>query len=99
MAGEGGGDIRARFETPVGALAIRPRQIGRDGFANKVVELRVSEHRARAADQRVNGRRRGVRKRPVLPLRSCEAGCSERAQKRALLLAPLRDRLARLERV
>jgi len=43
MAGEGGGDIRAGLETPVGTLAIRARQIGRDGFANEVVELRVSE--------------------------------------------------------
>src|ERR1700722_4604310 len=46
MTGEGGGDIRARLETPIGALAIRPRQIGRDGFAHKVVTLRVSEYRA-----------------------------------------------------
>ena len=45
MAGEGGGDVRADLETPVGALVIGARQVGRDRFADKVVELGVSEHR------------------------------------------------------
>ena len=45
MAGEGGGDVRADLEAPVGALVVGSRQIGRDRFANEVIELGVSEHR------------------------------------------------------
>ena len=43
MTGEGGGDIQAGLEPPVGALAIGPGQVGRDRLADKVVELGMSE--------------------------------------------------------
>jgi hypothetical protein len=45
MAGEGDSEVWSDLEAPVGALAIGPGQIGRNCFANKVIELSVSEHR------------------------------------------------------
>src|ERR1700677_139028 len=45
MAGKGGGDVSAYLKAPVWALLIGARKIGRNGFADKVIELRVSEHR------------------------------------------------------
>src|SRR5271165_1658579 len=95
-AGEGGGDVGAGPEAPVRPLAVGAGQIGRDRLADQIVELGVGEDRARAANQRMDSRRRHVVERRVLGgRRGHESGRDERGDERSLLLAPRRDRLAR----
>ena len=54
-----------RLEPPVGPLAVRSGQIGLDGFADEIVELGMSEDRARAADERMDGGGDGVGERRI----------------------------------
>ena len=45
MTSEGGRNVGADLEAPVGALLIGARKVGRDRFTDEVVELGVGERR------------------------------------------------------
>ena len=65
-AGEGRGDVGTELEPPVRPFVVGAGQVGGDRLADEVVELGAREERARAADQRVGGRRDRVVERGVL---------------------------------